>query len=137
MIFTQVVAKNTADSIYLGSHGSKSLSSQLGFYDIWAQLSVIQFLQLQQLLQLYGFYGQSLKKSKHNLTGKPQENIRKPATAIFAAKILESGRLDRHAGGNIYQQMEKMLALGLRPTNQPCTSSDRAALYCWTTMGHS
>ena len=67
-------------------------------------------------------------KSKQNLTGKPQESIRKPTTTIFATKILESGRLDERFGGNIYRQVEKtMLALGCEPTNlqtyKPCTSA--------------
>ena len=69
------------------------------------QLSLSKFLQLQQLS--FMAVHQSLTKSEQNLAGKPQENIRKPTTGVFAVKVLESAILDRHVGGNIYRQVGK------------------------------
>mgnify|MGYP001792261004 CR=1 FL=1 len=43
---------------------------------------------------------QRLTKSGQNLNGKPQE---KTINSSFCIGILESGRLDRYAVGNIYQ----------------------------------
>ena len=83
------------------------------------------------------YHRHCLTKSQQNLTGKPKENIEKPTTAIFGAKILESGRQDRYVGGNIYWQEDKKSRLRDSNPQNPHWLHSSSAPNRWATTGCS